>query len=293
MIGNFIIITSFWNESKFMRNFISFTANQNVKPKFWVFIDDGSIDNSADIVKSECDKVGIQYRLYSMPKKKEGNFESIGHAFTAALNHYQNEIDRHEIDFLVKLDVDTRLPSDYLEIMEELMKKYPRVGVISGQIRDEGIREKGPMGTGKAVRWNIAKRIKNYWRGDPDTLWNVKAGEYGFWLLTIDDLLVDTTRPSQGFTRSGAQLLGRQYAYSKRHPIVVLYVGLKMILKRKHGLAFLTAFLKEMLTNREKYDDDYIIYYNSLKFNLIRTIYGTKYLKRVSIKQIWKGNADY
>lgn len=286
MIGDFILVTAFWNEAHMMHEFISSIMKQKVKPKCWLLIDDGSNDGSATVAKKACDEYQIPYLLYSMPEKNQGNFETIGHAFTAAFNHFREDINRLEIEFLVKLDVDTRLPSEYLAIMDSILKKYPQVGVISGQIRGEGLREKGPMGTGKAVRWSIASRIQRYWRGDPDTLWNVKAGEYRYWILTIDDLLVETTRPSQGFTKSGARLLGRQYSYSRRHPIIVVYIGIKMIIEKKYGFSFLAAYLRERLTGLEEYNDDYIMYYNSLKFHLIRAIYRMKFLKRVSIHEV-------
>lgn len=286
MIGEFLLVTTFWNESRNMKGLVSHIAQQGLTPKCWLLIDDGSMDDSAEIAVKECEHHGIPYLLFSMPTKVKGSFETIGHAFTEALNNYLDEINNLGIEFIVKLDADTRLSPDYLEIMTFMMKRYPRIGTISGQIRGEDPREKGPMGTAKAVRWSIAKRIQEYWRGDPDTFWNLKSIQYGYWLVTIDDLLVDTTRPSQGFTRSGAQLLGRQYAYSRRHTLIVLYIGMKMMMNRTFGIDFIAAFLKEKLSGQEVYTDEFIQLYNSLTFHLLRVVYRSSFLKKTSTSKI-------
>ena len=165
MIGDFILITSFWNESSNMKDFIAHTALQTPRPKCWLLIDDGSTDDSAELATRECENQGIPFLLYSMPKKLKGNFETIGHAYTRALNKYADEIKNLDVTFIMKLDADTRLQPKYLETIVGMMEKYPKIGALSGQIRGERVRAKGPMGTAKAVRWSVAKRIKKYWRG--------------------------------------------------------------------------------------------------------------------------------
>ncbi|MHA1423772.1 MAG: glycosyltransferase family A protein [Candidatus Thorarchaeota archaeon] len=286
MIGDFILITTFWNESSNMKDFIAHTAQQTPRPKCWLLIDDGSIDDSAEIAVKECENQGIPYLLYSMPKKVKGNFETIGHAYTRALNRYRDEIEKLNVNFIMKLDADTRLTPEYLDTIVGMLEKYPKIGAISGQIRGEGVRAKGPMGTAKAVRWSIARKIDEYWRGDPDTFWNIKSGQYGYWIVTIDDLLVDTTRPSQGFTRGGSQLLGRHYAYSHKHPFIVLYIGARMTIKKRFGIDFISEFLKEKLSDRKPCNDQYVRSTNSLSYQLVRKVYRLRLLKRTSVTKL-------
>jgi len=125
----FIIITPAKNEGKFIECTLQSVFAQTVKPKKWVIVDDGSEDDTAAIVARYIDKCDY----LRIVKRDSSNEERWGGSKVVRAFYTGYDIVRDEhFDFIVKLDADLTLPSNYFEEVIKCFEKNPRVGLCGG-----------------------------------------------------------------------------------------------------------------------------------------------------------------
>jgi glycosyltransferase involved in cell wall biosynthesis len=111
------VVVCAYNEEKYLRDCLVSIKKQVVDVPFEIIVvDNASTDETAAIAKDE----GVI--LVSQPEK------GVGHARAKGL-----EVARGEI--LVYLDADTRLPSGWLQNVENYFKKHPKVAAITTDFR--------------------------------------------------------------------------------------------------------------------------------------------------------------
>ena len=215
MLADYILATKFYNEEIKLPLLIENIAAQKFRPKFVVFLDDGSSDSSADIVEKEATNHGLDFRIVSMPKKKKGNLDTLGRVWTKA-QPLLKELAK-DVEYFATIDVDTTIEPSYFGGMISYLEDHPTIGVVAGQARAEPKRT-FPMFSGKVFRSTILKMIDEYWDVSIDSFINVKALKMGY-QLKILDVPVDTPkthlRTSKGRFRFGrlAYYIGTSYMY--------------------------------------------------------------------------------
>ncbi|MHA2404142.1 MAG: glycosyltransferase [Candidatus Kariarchaeaceae archaeon] len=219
----YILATKFYNEQDQLPRLIANIAAQTVKPKMIVFLDDGSVDSSADIAVKEATKHGLDFQVISMPVKIKGNLDTLGRIWTRA-QPILKELSKN-VEYFATIDVDTKVEPSYFRDMIIYLETYPSIGVVAGQAQHQPKRT-FPMFTGKVFRSTILMSIDEYWDISIDSFINVKALKMGY-KLKILDVLVDTPethlRGTKGRFRSG------RLAYYAG--VSLLYVLAKGILK--------------------------------------------------------------
>jgi glycosyltransferase involved in cell wall biosynthesis len=267
-LSDYILITKFYNEQELLPLLIKNIASQTHRPKLFIFIDDGSIDESVSVLTNEASKYRIPFELVSMPKKQKGNLDTLGRAWNKA-QPLIKEVAK-TIPYVAMVDVDTQFPQDYFEKMIAYMDKNPQVGVVAGQVLGE-VQRNFPMFTGKVVRSEIIRSINKYWGISVDSFINVKALLQGYELQIFDDMKVKS-RESFLLTPGGRFRAGRLAYYSGTD---TLYVITKGVLK--FDAQYLRGYWSEWSRRVWQCEDEDILnyYHNEFKRKLIGFIRKT------------------
>ncbi|WP_299648864.1 glycosyltransferase family A protein [uncultured Tateyamaria sp.] len=124
----YILISPCKNEGAFIEKTLISIRDQSVPPVQWVIVDDGSTDDSVQI---------IEKYLPDMPYIKVVNRPQgdrrVGGGVIEAFNTGLAAVDVTDYDYLCKLDVDLDLPPRYFETLLDRMAEDPRLGTASGK----------------------------------------------------------------------------------------------------------------------------------------------------------------
>jgi len=133
-----IIITPVRNEEEFIHITIKSMMEQTILPDKWIIVNDGSTDNTEEIIKEYMKKVPfIEY--ISLPdrgyrKPAQGVIEAFYEGF--------KRIEIEEYDIISKFDGDLEFPPDTLEKISNAFKNDPKLGITGGS-RCEQVNNKG------------------------------------------------------------------------------------------------------------------------------------------------------
>ena len=127
--SEYIIISPCRNEADFMRQTLDSVVVQSVLPKKWIIIDDGSTDDTPDIIKEYAD----EYSWIECIKNEDRGARAVGPGVIEAFYKGYDTLDGTEYDYICKLDMDLILPPDYFKNLIAEMKAIPRLGCFSGK----------------------------------------------------------------------------------------------------------------------------------------------------------------
>lgn len=154
---NYIIITPAYNEAKFIADMIDSVISQTRKPLLWVIVDDGSMDNTPEIIKRYAtEHPWIRYvrrakdpsqsyyssnvyaifegiKQLQMSEARSQKSEEVGRIENGELR-IENGQECKQLDFqyLAILDADISLPPDYYEQILRRMPSDEKLGIASG-----------------------------------------------------------------------------------------------------------------------------------------------------------------
>lgn len=181
---NYVVVMPAHNEDEFIGRTLKSVCQQKLLPKLLVVVDDGSADNTSQIVQTFQNE-NPWLKLEKRPKSNR----AVGSKVVETFNYgYKCIPASMQYDFIVKLDADLELPVDYFQRVSKMFQKHSDCGVCSGfcVIRqgDKWVRERtspvhvrGPI---KAVRreafedmggfvpvmgWDGIDMIKLFYRG--------------------------------------------------------------------------------------------------------------------------------
>jgi glycosyltransferase involved in cell wall biosynthesis len=219
MINQYVIITPAHNEESYIRFTLESVVNQTLLPEQWIIVDDGSIDGTADIVRSYINNFPW-IKLVTNPTigdKPEG-----GSKIVQAFYHGYREVEVSDFEFVVKLDADLTLPTQYFEEVSNTFSADPTVGMCGGFLTEYSA---GKWKKASSAKYHLRGAIKAYRKecfdqigGIPISLiWDgideMKAMSLG-WKVEILDLEVKHHRKgstiiNRGF--SSSRNAGKQY----------------------------------------------------------------------------------
>ena len=125
----YLLISPCRDEAQYIRRTLDSVAAQSVPPTLWVVVDDGSTDETADILREY--EARLPY-LHVVTRADRGHRRvgpGVVDAFYAGLETVQLE----DFDYVCKLDMDLDLPAHYFEQLMERMEADPRIGSTSGK----------------------------------------------------------------------------------------------------------------------------------------------------------------
>ena len=129
MGSRYVLISPCRNEAKFMRQTLDTVIAQSIRPAKWVIVDDGSSDETPQILKEYAAKHDW---IQVVTRRDRGN-RAVGPGVIEAFYAGYETINPDDYDFLCKLDLDLRLPLRYFEILMQRMEANQRIATCSGK----------------------------------------------------------------------------------------------------------------------------------------------------------------
>lgn len=124
---NYVVITPAHNEAQYIDRTVQSMIAQTVPPLKWVVVDDGSTDDTAQIVA----RYAEQHRFIQLVRKTrdpERNFARKVVAFNRGLEELRDTL----FDFIGNVDADMSFGPDYFEKILKVFDADPRLGISGG-----------------------------------------------------------------------------------------------------------------------------------------------------------------
>jgi biofilm PGA synthesis N-glycosyltransferase PgaC len=134
----YLLVSPCRNEADFMRQTLDSVTSQTLLPTRWVIVDDGSTDETPDILA----EYAAKYSWIEVVTRKNRGHRAVGPGVIDAFYDGYNTVNPDDYDYLCKLDLDLRLPDSYFEILIQRMEANTRIGTCSGK---SYIEEKGQL----------------------------------------------------------------------------------------------------------------------------------------------------
>jgi poly-beta-1,6-N-acetyl-D-glucosamine synthase len=187
------VVTPVKNESRYIRFTLDSVIAQKVRPAKWVVVDDGSEDDTAEIVSGYLpDNEWITLlRLDNTGEPRAGGSKVV-QAFYRGFSLLQSM----PFDYIVKLDGDLTLPPDYFARMLAEFDADPKLGICGGKIlnkfsdsdlRAEATERYHVRGALKMLRrtcWESIGGFKEFWNWDGLDI--IEANYKGWHTRSID-----------------------------------------------------------------------------------------------------------
>lgn len=126
----YCLITPCRNEAKYIETTLRTTCAQSVLPALWVIVDDGSTDETPEILA----RYAAQYDFIKVVKRQDRGKRAVGPGVVEAFYDGLSKVDLSQFDYVTKFDGDLEMPPRYFERAMELMEADPYLGNISGKL---------------------------------------------------------------------------------------------------------------------------------------------------------------
>lgn len=263
MKDDYIIITPTYNDALYIIRTIDSVLKQSILPVLWIIVNDGSTDNSMQIVDSYVDKYSWIKRIDMERKSRE-----FGSHVSLAVECALKLISNIDYSFIVKLDSDLDIDSDkYFETQLKHFHEQPKLGITSG-ITYSIVNGNKKLTQGRPS-WHTGGAMKMYRREcyqeiggiapvyGWDGLDEYKAMYRGWITRTIQDLHVHHLGKDRALNRQSTVWLAKmkgQSLYLRGYPL--WFVLLKGMRQGKSGfrcsISFYSGFLQYWLLRKRK-----------------------------------------
>jgi glycosyltransferase involved in cell wall biosynthesis len=136
----YVLITPARNEAAFVEKTLESMIHQTVLPLRWVIVDDGSTDNTAEIVNRYI-PANPWIELVRRPRQKERNFAGKVNAFNDGLARVR----KLQWEYVGNLDADISFGPDHFEFLLRRCVADPRLGVVGTAFREDGFTLEGDV----------------------------------------------------------------------------------------------------------------------------------------------------
>lgn len=265
----FLIIIPAYNEEESILSCLESIENQDFQDFYCIVVNDNSTDNTSKIVSSFIEDKDRFYLLERKENLHLENTHSPGAKVIRAFNFGLNSQDLRDFDIICKFDADVIFPTYYLEEINKVYEKNPKVGIASGlvYIEKDGRWQFENLSSKNHVRGPIKSYRKSCFMemgGLKEILgWDnidvMLCKMYGFETLTLKNLWVKHLRPTAyKYKNQKAEKLGEYfYNIGLSFPLAIIS-SLKSSFRNKSFLEFfitMRVFLKQnssrVLTKKE------------------------------------------
>lgn len=156
-IGNgYVLISPCRDEADYMRQTLDSIVAQSVRPVKWVIIDDGSTDETPQILA----EYARLHDWIEIVTRDDRGRRAVGPGVIDAFYAGFNTINPDDFEYLCKLDLDLEIPPTYFETVISEMETSPRLANFSGK---SYLREKdGRLTSERLGDENAVGQIKFY-----------------------------------------------------------------------------------------------------------------------------------
>ena len=132
-VPSYAIITPARNEGQYLQKTIDCVSGQTLRPLAWVIVNDGSTDNTREII----DSAAKQYPWIKGVHRPDRGFRQNGGGVIEAFYEGYSLVTEEKWDYLVKLDADLTFGPDYFASSFDRFIQDPKLGIGGGVICDE------------------------------------------------------------------------------------------------------------------------------------------------------------
>ena len=125
----YVLISPCRNEAGYMRRTLDSVIAQSVPPALWVIVDDGSTDDTPEILA----EYAARHDWIRVVPKPDRGHRAVGPGVIEAFYAGYGTINPADYTYSCKLDLDLELPPRYFEILMQRMEEDPRIGTCSGK----------------------------------------------------------------------------------------------------------------------------------------------------------------
>ena len=125
----YCLITPCRDEAAYARRTLESIARQSQVPALWIIVDDGSTDETPQILAEYAAKLPW---LRIITREDRGE-RKVGPGVIDAFYAGYDTIDANDFDYVCKIDLDLDLPPRYFQTLMERMEANPRLGTCSGK----------------------------------------------------------------------------------------------------------------------------------------------------------------
>jgi biofilm PGA synthesis N-glycosyltransferase PgaC len=125
----YALITPCRDEAKYARRTLDSVTGQTIPPAVWVIVDDGSKDQTPQILAEYAAKFSY-IKIVTRPDRGD---RKLGGGVIDAFYSGYDTIDPDGFDYVCKFDLDLDLPRGYFEKLMEKMETDSRIGTASGK----------------------------------------------------------------------------------------------------------------------------------------------------------------
>jgi poly-beta-1,6-N-acetyl-D-glucosamine synthase len=271
----YAIISPVRNEGAYARRTLESVVNQTVPPTRWLIVDDGSTDETPQILQ----EYAARYDYIEVINKPDRGERSVGPGVIEAVYLGLERLQLDAFDYLCKLDLDLDLPHRYFEALMERMEANPRLGTCSGKayfpaegntakdfhgpLISEGISDEVSVGASKFYRVSCFKQIGGFVR---TVMWDGidchTARMKGWTARSFDDtdLRFLHLRPmgsSHKNILTGRMRHGFGQYFMGTNPVYMLTSALSRLVQRPYvlgGAAMMWGYLRSALRGDKRYD---------------------------------------
>ena len=129
----YVLITAARNEETFIAGTLDSVVSQTLLPERWIIVDDGSTDNTAEIVE----RYAVGHSWIELIRRKPSanrNFASKANAVNAALQR----LGSMQFDIVGNLDADVSFEPSYMEFIMQRFSESPDLGVGGTPFTEDG-----------------------------------------------------------------------------------------------------------------------------------------------------------
>ncbi len=125
----YCLISPVRDEAEFARRTLDSVLGQTEPPTKWVIVDDGSTDETPQILA----EYAAKYPCLQIVHRTNHGARRVGPGVIEAFYEGYRAINPQDYDFVCKFDLDLDLPEQYFETLIEQMQRHPRLGTCSGK----------------------------------------------------------------------------------------------------------------------------------------------------------------
>ncbi len=267
----YIIISPVRDEGKYIEFTLKSVIGQTVKPVEWIIVDDGSTDDTGEIIEEYSKK----HPWIKIVHRQNRGFRKAGGGVIEAFEDGYTCLHTRDWDFIVKLDGDLTLKKDYFEKCFQQFMAHPKLGIGGGIISDV---INGRLELAKHPQFHVRGATKIYKRDcwnaigglikapGWDTLDEVKANMLGWETRSFSDIRIihhRSTGAADGMWRNLVKN-GRANYISGYHPLFMLLKSIKRIFEKPYlvgSVGLLYGFMSGYAKRISQVDDKALIDY--------------------------------
>ncbi|MDF3128250.1 glycosyltransferase family A protein [Kiritimatiellaeota bacterium B1221] len=125
----YVLITPCRDEDDYGQRTLESVYKQTVLPTLWVIVDDGSTDDTPNLLA----KAAEEHDWIKIIRREDRGKRAVGPGVVDAFYVGLDSVDMNDFDYLCKFDLDLEIPPVYFETLIQRMEAEPRLGTCSGK----------------------------------------------------------------------------------------------------------------------------------------------------------------